>query len=183
MRSDRITLMNSPGGTVRFHEEQRFGREWLWFILLAGGVPIAVIFGMGLWQQLVRRMSFGNNPMSDGGVLFTFFAALASVGGVAWLFAAARLVTEVRGETLYLRYRPFHRLEIPLSRIRSAAVRKYAPIREFGGWGIRYGFGAGWVWNVSGTMGVQLVLDNGRKVLVGSQRPEALKTALERGDR
>ena len=55
-----------------------------------------------------------------------------------------------------------------------------SPIAEFGGWGIRYGFGAGWVWNVSGNMGVQLELDNGRKVLIGSQRPAELKDALDR---
>lgn len=172
--------MKPPVDDVVYHEEQRFGREWFWLILLVGGVPIAVIFGLGLWQQLVRKISFGDRPLSDGELLVLFFAALATVGGVAWLMGAAKLETEIRGRTLYLDFRPLHRLEIPLSRIRSSVVRQYRPIREFGGWGIRYGFGAGWAWNVRGDMGVQLVLDTGRKVLVGSQRPVELKEALDR---
>ncbi len=172
--------MNDTPAAVFFREEQRFGRGWFWLILLAGGIPVVAIFGLGLWQQLVRKMTFGNQPMSDRGLITLFVVTLAVILAVAWLSVASRLETEVRGGILFLRYRPWHRMALPVSRIARAYVRQYAPIAEFGGWGIRYGFSAGWVWNVSGTMGVQLELDNGRKVLIGSQRPAELKDALDR---
>lgn len=175
--------MTTIAGEVLFHEEQRFDRGWFWLIILTAGLPIATIFGLGLWQQLGRGIPFGNNPVSDGGLIAISFAAVAIAGAVAWLLAAARLVTEVRPGALSLSYRPFHWTTIPISRVVRSYVRQYRPIAEFGGWGIRYGFGAGWAWNVSGNRGVQLELENGRKILVGSQRPEELQTALERARR
>jgi hypothetical protein len=39
-------------------------------------------------------------------------------------------------------------------------------------------FGHGWAYNVSGSRGVQLILTNRRRVLVGSQRPEPLADAI-----
>ncbi|HEY0592656.1 MAG TPA: hypothetical protein VGF40_12875 [Thermoanaerobaculia bacterium] len=165
---------------VLFREEQRFDRGWFWLIILTAGLPIATIFGLGLWQQLGRGIPFGTNPVDDGALIAISIVAFAIAGAVAWLMAAARLETEVRRGILSLRYRPFHRMTIPVSRIVRSEVRRYRPIAEFGGWGIRYGFGAGWAWNVSGTMGVQLELENGRKILVGSQRPDELNAALAR---
>ena len=56
-------------------------------------------------------------------------------------------------------------------------TRQYKPIREYGGWGIRYGRG-GKAYNVSGNKAVQLVLKNGKRLLIGSQRPDKLVEAI-----
>ncbi|MHC4338483.1 MAG: hypothetical protein ACYSTG_11155 [Planctomycetota bacterium] len=59
-------------------------------------------------------------------------------------------------------------------------ARTYKPIREYGGWGIRYSFrkGIGRAYNMSGNKGVQLVFKNGKKLLIGSQKPDELAQAI-----
>jgi len=81
---------------------------------------------------------------------------------------------------LYIRFFPLTHQEIPFKDIVSCEVRTYSPIREFGGWGIRYGRGTK-AYNVSGNRGIQLELSNGKRVLIGSQRPEELAGAIEAG--
>ena len=72
---------------------------------------------------------------------------------------------------------PMYRRTIRLSQIRSAEVVTYNPLLECGGWGIR-GWGGNVALNARGNRGVRLGLDGGKRVLVGSQRPEALAQAL-----
>lgn len=61
--------------------------------------------------------------------------------------------------------------------IRHSEVRTYSPLKEYGGWGIRYGSN-GKAYNVSGNQGVQLEFRDGKRLLVGSQLPLELLNAL-----
>jgi hypothetical protein len=56
-------------------------------------------------------------------------------------------------------------------------VRTYRPIRDYGGWGIRYGRN-GKAYNVSGNRGVMLEFSHGQKLLIGSQKPGDLANAI-----
>jgi hypothetical protein len=101
--------------------------------------------------------------------------------GVTWLTFSMRLITEVSEEGFKYRFPPLINKfkTIPKSMITEYQVRKYSPIGEYGGWGIRTGiFGRGRAYNVKGNIGLQLKLQNNRKILFGSQRPEALKAAM-----
>lgn len=53
------------------------------------------------------------------------------------------------------------------------------PIKEYGGWGIKGKFKSK-AYNVSGNIGLQLYLKNGRKVLFGTQRQEAIENAMKK---
>ena len=57
-------------------------------------------------------------------------------------------------------------------------MRTYNPIREYGGWGIRYGLKSK-AYNVHGNHGVQLELLNRKRLLIGSQRSEEFANALD----
>ncbi len=101
--------------------------------------------------------------------------------GIPLLLWATRLSVRVEPGHLRIRFFPFRRRDIPLSEIARWEVRTYRPIREYGGWGIRYSLtGAGWAYNVSGNRGVQLGFTDGGRLLLGSQHPEELAAALER---
>jgi hypothetical protein len=50
-------------------------------------------------------------------------------------------------------------------------------LREYGGWGVR-GFGSNRAYNMRGDQGVQLDLVDGSRVLIGTQRPGELETAI-----
>ena len=86
----------------------------------------------------------------------------------------------VREDGLFVRFSPFHRREKALgpSHLLRWHAREYRALREYGGWGIRYG-AAGKAYNVSGNRGVQLEYSDGQRLLIGSQRPEELCRAID----
>ena len=99
---------------------------------------------------------------------------------VTALFLFLKMETEVRPDGLYVRYFPFH---IHFKRfgpedLSESYARRYKPIMEYGGWGIRCSFRNGKAYNVSGNRGVQLVLSSGRKLLIGSQKADELEKAI-----
>lgn len=99
---------------------------------------------------------------------------------VIFLLLGLRLDTEIRNDGVYVRFFPF---ALRLKRygweeIEKAYVRPYKPLLEYGGWGIRYGR-KGKALNVSGNMGLQLELKNGKKLLIGTRKPEVLQAVIE----
>ncbi len=48
-----------------FREVQKFRQKWLWALLLG----LLLLFGWGLYQQLVLGRPWGNHPKSDQGLL------------------------------------------------------------------------------------------------------------------
>ncbi len=157
--------------TAFFREVQRF-RHWFFW------VPIVVVVGVIWWQfiqQIVIGRPPGTEPISDWAAW-----VLTIVFGIGFpVFAAiVRLVTEVRPGTLSIRLIPFRGRVISTQDIRSADSREYSPMREFGGWGIRLAVDGGKAYNAYGNVGVQLVLTDGKRVLVGTQRAEELIAAL-----
>lgn len=138
-----------------FREIQRFRQPWIWGLL--GGIALLMLV-LG--------------PVSWVGLLV--------VGTVAGLVYSLRLQTEVRTDGIYLQMWPLHRSfrRIPWSDIERYESTRYRPLREFGGWGIRWTPGK-LAYNVSGTQGVRIGRTDGRTVLVGSQRPEELVGAID----
>ncbi|GAB3670346.1 DUF6141 family protein [Halopiger thermotolerans] len=138
-----------------FREVQQFRQPWLWTVL--GGVAVLMLV-LG--------------PLAWGG--------LVVVGAVAALLYGLRLETEVRTDGIYLRMWPLHRSfrRISWSEIDRYEARRYGPIREFGGWGIRWAPGK-IAYNVSGDRGVWIERSDDRSLLVGSQRPAEFVEAID----
>ena len=167
---------------VKFREVQRFRQKWLWIALVAVLLSLIISFGYGMIKQLVFGQPWGNIPMSD--------TALAIVGpflilmgiGISWLFYGIKLLVEVREDGVHINFVPLVRRTVLFGNIVSCEVRAYRPMREYGGWGVKYGR-AGKAYNVSGNRGVQLKLTSGKGLLLGSQRPEELAQAIQAGMR
>ncbi|MDI3539155.1 MAG: hypothetical protein PWP14_1723 [Methanolobus sp.] len=157
---------------VLFREEQKFNQLWLWVLVL---VPVSIAWYAAI-EQLVFENLFGSNPASDSST----FLFLVLFGILLPLFMSSlRLVTEVRGDGLYVRFHPFHRSyrKFPFDSIRSCKVQTYRPVRDYGGWGIRYGI-KGKAYNVGGDKGLMLEFVNGKKLLIGSQKPEEFAASM-----
>lgn len=92
-----------------------------------------------------------------------------------------QLKTKINEKGIYYQLFPFHLKEIIFTwdEIAETNIRKYSPIWEYGGWGYRYSFKNGKAFNISGNMGLQLVLKNGKKILIGTNKPEELSVFLE----
>jgi hypothetical protein len=164
-------MEQSPPGSGWFYEEQRF-RQPLLLVLIFFLVAMS---WYAFIQQIVNKKPFGTNPAPDAVVW-----GLWGVFGIAFplFFLALKMTTEVRRDALYVRFVPGHHRIIRLEEIKSAEVREYRPLRDYGGWGIRYSAKQGMAYNVSGTKGVQLELTSGKRILIGSQEPDRLANTL-----
>ncbi|HEX9287835.1 MAG TPA: hypothetical protein VF999_11275 [Thermoanaerobaculia bacterium] len=88
-----------------------------------------------------------------------------------------RLTTTVTGDSISVRYGFLYKTRVPLTEIALAEAVEYAPVREYGGWGIR-GSRQRRALNARGNQGVLLTRIDGTTLLVGSQRPRELLNAL-----
>jgi hypothetical protein len=150
------TRMQLPGDEeLVFAEEQQFDQIWLWAVmgieLLIVMIPL-IITGQPWWSWIV--------------------AASAIMLTMA-LLGSMKLKTRIDSEGVHFMMKVFHWKErtILWDDIDQIYVRKYSAISEYGGWGIKYGR-SGKAFNVRGNHGIQIVKKDGKKILLGTQRPE-----------
>jgi len=162
-----------------FREVQRFHQFWVWLLIIALPLLLVGPFGYGMVKQLVLGQPWGDRPMSDTALAIVGTLSILFGIGMLALFLSAKLITEVRKDGLFVRFVPFHLSfhKIPLENLEQCEARHYRPIREYGGWGIRFAW-KGKAYNVSGDLGVRLDYSTGRHLLIGSQRPEELAQAI-----
>ena len=109
------------------------------------------------------------------------------------------LTTYINEEGVYVRLFPllvkykFFSWDI----ISKSYIRKYNPILEYGGWGIRYGgfrfnllrvnglnfrniMNKNVAYNISGNIGLQLELKSGKRVLIGTRKPVEMGDVLQK---
>jgi len=158
-----------------FSETQRFKQWWLWALL--AGVNGILIFG--LVKQVIFGQPFGAKPASDASLIVICGLMLL----LTYLFVLLRLETRIKKDGIYYRFVPFHgpfRFH-SWDTLQKCYVRKYSPILEYGGWGLRLGmYGKGTAYNVSGNMGLQLKLSNNKKILLGTRKPEEIAEVLKK---
>lgn len=162
---------------VGYFEVQQFRQLWLWGLM----IPIAFYFVYhmvpGMYQQLVLDQPWGRKSMSNGMLILAgILSGLASVGVPIMLYVI-KMITTVNDTDIDVHFYPFKRAKIPFEKIVTCEARTYRAITEYGGWGIRNGL-QGRAYNISGNQGVQLVLDDGKKVLIGSQRSDELANLI-----
>ncbi|MEQ9468485.1 MAG: hypothetical protein RLN88_13815 [Ekhidna sp.] len=157
-------------GKILFKEEQSFVNTWMWYLVLS-------IMALSLGGVI---LGYIRNPNSEGVVALIITIVVA--GGVVLLLFSSRLHTSIDQDRIYYRFPPFVRSERSISKedVKEIYVRKYQPIWEYGGWGYRIRLGKGKALNVAGDYGLQLVLSDGKKLLIGTQKPEAMEHALRR---
>ena len=138
-----------------YREVQRFRQWWLW-TLLSGAALLLFLAG----------------PISWIGLLI--------LGAVAVFLYSLRLETEVKANGIYFRMWPLHQSfrRIEWADIKHYEAKTYNPIREFGGWGIRWTPGKV-AYNVSGNQGIWIQRASERSILIGSQRVEEFADALD----
>ena len=164
---------------VYFREIQKFNQRWLWILLLGSSVFVVTFFGYGMIKQIVFGQMWGSRPMSNIALAIVGPGIMLFTLGFTYLFYSLKLITEVRNDGLYIRFFPLSHRIIPFENIKYCEVRTYRPIKEYGGWGIRYGR-KGKAYNVSGNRGVQLKLSEGKPLLIGSQKPEELARTINK---
>ena len=159
-------------GSTIFREVQRWRNVWWMMVLVMG---LAALQWWTFFVQIVRGVPVGNNPGSDMLVVIIWLGF--GIGFPAF-FLWLHMVVEVAPGAITIGYRPFANRRISTEEIIHVESCTYQPIREFAGWGIR-GWGGRIAYNVSGNIGVELTLADGRRVLIGSQRADELAVAID----
>ena len=155
-----------------YSEKQRFRQLWLWLLVFIG----PVLFAWFILQQIILNSPAGNNPAND--LILLISGGIFGIGLPFFIYLCG-LDTEVRSNGVYVRFRPFHRKSIFYSfkDIKTVESVTYSPIKDYGGWGIRYGK-LGKAYNVSGNKGVHLKFRSGQNLLIGSQQNQLLYDSI-----
>ena len=151
-----------------FKEEQRFTQTWLIIIIVISLiVPLAIIL------KEIDKLSTSEIIISIGTII------LAS--GLIFLF---KLTTRIDEKGIHYKFFPFHLKfkTVVWNDIENAYVRTYDAISEYGGWGIRGGAfrykAKSKAINISGNIGIQLELKDGKKLLIGTNKKEQAQDVL-----
>lgn len=166
------------------HREVQYLRQKFIVALVAFSalLPLA-FFIIGLILQTGYGIEFGDKPMSDRELIICTVISAIFALLVLMLFKFSNLAIEVKSDGFYYQYFPFHLSikKIEKDAVKRVTIRNFRPILEYGGWGIRYGFGKrGKGYIVSGNTGVQFILKNDKKVLFSTIEPERMRIAIEK---
>lgn len=162
-----------------FKEVQFMRHSWFIRGLILFFSVIALIITI---STLVSFLSGDGSDVGkyDYSKLIPIGITIVAYGGLILLMLTSYLSVDVRTDALYIRYFPFHLREqhFDYSQITYCEARTYRPLLEYGGWGIRYSH-KGKAYNVMGNMGVQLEFENGKRLLIGSQKAKKLANAIQ----
>jgi len=156
------------GRVTRFHESQRFHGA-IFAVLLASIAVVAVVTVLA---------AVSSRPV-DAWLGAIGPAVIALV--VLLLLSLSHLDVDVTDEGIVIAFRyvwPARR--IAFGDIVGLEVKRYRPLLDYGGWGVRLG-PAGWAYSTGGSDGVKLRLRKGIPVLIGSAHARELEAAIRAG--
>lgn len=152
-------------GKILFHEEQQMRQWWLWLLLL---VPIGVSISLVMNLDLHANPELSETSSSSSGTFqFLFFLPIV---GILLLLYFMKMTTTIDSDRITIKHLFVINKEFLWKDIASAEIITYG----FVGYGQRYSSKHGAVYNMSGNKGLAIVLKNGKKVLIGTQKPEEL---------
>jgi hypothetical protein len=156
--------MDQETTSVALYEEVQ---EPIW-PFKALGMGAGAVGGLAVARSLIFGLRLGVAGLAASGV------------GLLMSEFATPMRTTLLTDELQIRFGRRTRFRIPLKNVVRAYSRTYHPIREYGGWGIRYAPNQSRAFNMRGDSGVQLILRSGQRVLVGSQTPDELAEAIRK---
>jgi hypothetical protein len=156
-----------------FKEEQRFTQLWLIILLVMTAlIPLVIVLG-----------TYIKNPSSFSVSEFVWTISIIIIApAIIFVF---KLTTRIDETGVSYKFFPFHInfKTIKWTEIDTIYVRNYNALGEYGGWGLKGGAlwskSKGIAINVSGDIGIQLELKNGKKILIGTQKREEAKSVIE----
>lgn len=153
---------------VIYEERQKLNLGLLWLPILA---PMLMMW-YGFYQQIIKGRPVGTRPAPDAIliVLFVIFGLL-----FPYFMLKTALILQVRPDGFYFRYYPFHLRfhKVSWLDIKEAELITFSPVRDFGGYGIKYARGAK-IYVAKGNKGLKITPLTGRQLIFSSDNPEML---------
>ena len=155
---------------IYFKETQRFNLSWKWIFFIA-------IYALMFWALIQQ---FSEN--FDLAAIISIIFSLCIIIFFNIVIIIMKLETLIDENIVSYQFKPFHikPREIKWNKISEFYIRDYKPIKEYGGYGIQRRMKSGRAFIVSGNKGVQLLLKDGKKILIGTQKPKELEMIIEK---
>ncbi|HCY42555.1 MAG TPA: hypothetical protein DHV48_14565 [Prolixibacteraceae bacterium] len=146
-------------------------------LVMVSVVPSMLFCVYAFYQQVVNGIQVGDSSAPNA-FLIVIFVVLCVI---LWSVFVMKLEVWVDETGIHFRFFPliFKPKVILKNEIQRFEIRKYSPIFDYGGLGIKRRFKWGRAYNVSGNIGLQIYLTNGKKVLFGTQRSQAIQYAMD----
>lgn len=157
---------------MKYSAKQGYSRYINWLLVIAS-------LGYIYWMAV--------RPLFNGGINITAYILQVVTAlfplGVTIFFLLSRLSLEIDEAGISYKYWPVHRKGlkyIPWDNVKYIYARKVKPVKEYGGWGIRYTQKRGAAYILSGNYGLQIHLKTGEAILIGVKDPKKLIAYLDK---
>jgi hypothetical protein len=154
-----------------FLEEQKFTQ------------PLLIVFLIMVFSITGSVFYYNIDKLSgSSGELLKVLSGVFIVLIIMLFFVILKLKTRVDENGIHFKFSPFQSSYkiVKWNQISNVYIRKYNAFSEFGGWGYRFSSknNIGKVYTAKGSVGLQLVLKDGSKILIGTQKKEELQRVI-----
>ena len=155
-----------------FYEKQYF-RQW-WILIIFIGINGLVLYGS--ITQIGMGITFGDKPMSDMGLLILTVLLIAFTICFTIFFFLQKLVTKIDEAGIHYKFMPYHKTwrTIAWDNITTVEVKKYNPVFDYGGWGLRTG-----CVTMSGNKGIYVRFNND-SLMIGTKKAVEVEEVLRK---
>lgn len=155
-----------------FSEIQKFTQPWILILIaISGGYSVYPIINN--WNSIVNQPILKSIP---------FFIGILVISLVIVFLLKLKLITKIDENGIHYQFLPFHLSPkiVEWNEIDKCFIRKYNAITEYGGWGFRFNFfrNNGMALTTKGNIGLQIILKNEKKILIGTQKKEELERTI-----
>ncbi|WP_461449250.1 hypothetical protein [Mucilaginibacter sp.] len=153
---------------IIFKETQRLK------LLLIIAIIFTLLFGVILFIQVIMGKPVGSHPAPN--VLLIVFFTIGVLGSI--FSGRLKLLLVIHEGEIHVSYGIFTGdNKYKLNEIKALKGRKYDALKEFWGWGVRYNNNES-CFTVSGDDALEIELKNGEKILIGTQKPDEIMSAI-----
>ena len=154
---------------ILFEETQKFDQSFFIWAIWLGPLFIASII---VYQVFSGTFSLSE---TDGKILGGLFILMSLL---SMLLQRIQLRTLVTKDKIILTFPYMTTKEVSIESITKAEKKTYSPLKDYGGWGIRWGK-EGKAYNVKGNEGIKLLINGREKFMIGSQKADELEQVLK----
>ncbi len=143
---------------------------------------IAVVSCAAIMTVLIASTIHSSDTSEKKSTLILTVVNCIILGIAAISILYTKLIVRIDKKSINIRFFPFmiKDKKLPLKDIQRYYIRKYRPIMEYGGWGIKWNSN-GRAYCIRGNMAIQLEFESGSKILIGTQKPGELNAAMDKG--
>lgn len=151
-------------------EIQRFNHP-----LLLGGF---LLLGLFMLKGLMNAFYQTDTPQSE---LTKEIASFSIFAIVVLFFLLVKLTTVIDEKGISVKFFPFHSKNVlyKWKDIDFVEIKNYSPLKEFGGWGIRFGGKSSKMYSTRGNIAIELNFKKGPIRFIGTQKGKEVETVLK----